>query len=104
MGAETRITSEDIIGHFTSKTEMALGRGELLKIVSERIAEDDPATSRVLATIADDIIAECHAALDDLNVMSQVMANDPSCGGLPISSSAKKNTNDAMRCLFSMGQ
>lgn len=76
MASSSPVKIKDVFSHYTERTEAALGRGELLLIVAEGMSNSDPRTARILKTIADEIVAECLAALDDMNILSSASAED----------------------------
>ena len=76
MGQQLPPIDNATVLHFCRRTEIAWGRGEILRMVAESIEAKDAPTARALLAISDEIIAECEASLAYLETL---IAPTPHC-------------------------
>lgn len=69
MGQQLPPINKETILHFCHRTEVAWGRGEILRMIAESIEAKDAATARALVAISDEIIAECEASIEYLEAL-----------------------------------
>lgn len=69
MGQNSPPSSKDTILHFCHRTEIAWGRGEILRMVAESIEAKDAPTARALMALSEEIVAECEASMAYLEAL-----------------------------------
>lgn len=77
MGQQLPPIDNATVLHFCRRTEIAWGRGELLRMVAESIEAKDAPTARAILAISDEIIAECEASLAYLEALIAPAPHSP---------------------------